>query len=173
MKGITGISDRRAQKIIKIREESPLTLADLKMMSDIPNITWDPLIQMMSDIPNITWDPLIQMMSDIPNITWDPLIQNGEVTLEQEEDYRAEKGKVIELMSSGQERIKTLERYNAELKAEFCILQKQNTLMQAEFEQKLIEMSVDFKIKIKNQIQEFDKLQEATEKKTDKKYRDC
>jgi hypothetical protein len=34
-------------------------------------------------------------------------------------------------------------------------------------------MSVDFKIKIKNQIQEFDKLQEATEKKTDKKYRDC
>jgi hypothetical protein len=143
MKGITGISDRRAQKIIKIREESPLTLADLKMMSDIPNITWD------------------------------PLIQNGEVTLEQEEDYRAEKGKVIELMSSGQERIKTLERYNAELKAEFCILQKQNTLMQAEFEQKLIEMSVDFKIKIKNQIQEFDKLQEATEKKTDKKYRDC
>jgi hypothetical protein len=158
MKGITGISDRRAQKIIKIREESPLTLADLKMMSDIPNITWD---------------PLIQMMSDIPNITWDPLIQNGEVTLEQEEDYRAEKGKVIELMSSGQERIKTLERYNAELKAEFCILQKQNTLMQAEFEQKLIEMSVDFKIKIKNQIQEFDKLQEATEKKTDKKYRDC
>jgi hypothetical protein len=123
MKGITGISDRRAQKIIKIREESPLTLADLKMMSDIPNITWD---------------PLIQMMSDIPNITWDPLIQNGEVTLEQEEDYRAEKGKVIELMSSGQERIKTLERYNAELKAEFCILQKQNTLMQAEFEQKLI-----------------------------------
>ena len=126
MKGITGISDRRAQKIIKIREESPLTLADLKMMSDIPNITWDPLIQMvsdipnitwdpliqmmsdipnitwdpliqmMSDIPNITWDPLIQMMSDIPNITWDPLIQNGEVTLEQEEDYRAEKGKVIE-----------------------------------------------------------------------------
>jgi hypothetical protein len=108
MKGITGISDRRAQKIIKIREESPLTLADLKMMSDIPNITWD------------------------------PLIQNGEVTLEQEEDYRAEKGKVIELMSSGQERIKTLERYNAELKAEFCILQKQNTLMQAEFEQKLI-----------------------------------
>jgi competence ComEA-like helix-hairpin-helix protein len=145
LKGITGISDRRAQKIIKLREEKgfPLKREDLKLMSDISNTMLD------------------------------SLIQNGEVTLEQEEDYRAEKGKVIELMSSGQERIKTLERYNAELKAEFCILQKQNTLMQAEFEQKLIEMSVDFKIKIKNQIQEFDKLQEATEKKTDKKYRDC
>ena len=76
-------------------------------------------------------------------------------------------------MSSEHERVQKLERYNAELKAEFCILQKQNTLMQAEFEQKLNEKSVDFKIKIKNQIQEFDKLQEATEKKTDKKYRDC
>ena len=62
---------------------------------------------------------------------WDPLTQNGEVILEQEEqDYRAEKGKVIESMSNGQERIKKLERYNAE----FGILQKQNVLMQTEFE---------------------------------------
>ena len=69
--------------------------------------------------------------------------------LQEEQKYRAEK--VIESMSSEQERIKNLERYNAELKAEFCILQKQNTLMKAEFEQKLNEMSVDFKVKIKNQ----------------------
>jgi flagellar hook-basal body complex protein FliE len=68
-------------------------------------------------------------------------------------------------VSIGQERIKKLERYNAELKAEFCILQKQNNLMQAEFEQKLSEMSVDFKVKIKNQIHEFEKLQEAAERK--------
>ena len=47
LKGITGISDRRAQKIIKIRDEkwSPLTLEDLKLMPDIPNTMWDPLIQ--------------------------------------------------------------------------------------------------------------------------------
>ena len=47
LKGITGISDRTTQKIIKIREEkgSPLTLEDLKLMSDIPNTMWDPLIQ--------------------------------------------------------------------------------------------------------------------------------
>lgn len=96
---------------------------------------------------------------------WDPLIQNGEVTLEQEgQDYRAEKGEVTESMLSEQERIKKLYRYNAELKAEFGILQKQNVLMQAEFEQKLNEMSVDFKVKIKNKIHEFEKLQESTER---------
>jgi competence ComEA-like helix-hairpin-helix protein len=39
LKGITGISDKRAQKIIKKREEkgSPLTFEDLKLMPDIPN----------------------------------------------------------------------------------------------------------------------------------------
>jgi len=58
-------------------------------------------------------------MSEIPNTMWDSLIQKGEVTIEQEEqEYGAEKGKVIESMSR-QERIKKLERYNAELKAEF------------------------------------------------------
>jgi competence ComEA-like helix-hairpin-helix protein len=64
LKGITGISDRRAQKIIKIREEkgSPLTLEYLKLMSEIPNTMWD------------------------------PLIQKGEVTIEQEgHEYGAEK----------------------------------------------------------------------------------
>jgi competence ComEA-like helix-hairpin-helix protein len=37
LKGITGISDRRAQKIIKLREEKgfPLKREDLKLMSDI------------------------------------------------------------------------------------------------------------------------------------------
>ena len=68
LKGITGISDRRAEKIIKIREEkgSPLTLEDLKLMSDIPHTLWD------------------------------PLIQKGEVTIEQEEqEYGAEKGQVV------------------------------------------------------------------------------
>jgi competence ComEA-like helix-hairpin-helix protein len=64
LKGITGISDRRAQKIIQKREEkgSPLTFEDLKLMSDIPNTMWD------------------------------PPIQSGGITLEQEEkDYIAEK----------------------------------------------------------------------------------
>ena len=47
LKGITGIMDRRAQKIIQKREEkgSPLTFEDLKLMSDIPNTMWDPPIQ--------------------------------------------------------------------------------------------------------------------------------
>jgi len=45
--------------------------------------------------------------------------------------------------------------------------------MQAEFEEKLNEMSVDFKVKIKNKIHEFEKLQETTERNQDKKYRGC
>ena len=46
-------------------------------------------------------------MSEIPNTMWDPLIQKGKVTIEQEgHEYVAEKGKVIESMSIGQERIK-------------------------------------------------------------------
>ena len=38
--------------------------------------------------------------------------------------------------------------------------------MQSESEQKLNNISFDFKVKIKNHIPEFEKLQEATEKKT-------
>jgi len=46
LKMIPGIGDRRAHKIIKRREEKrgQLTLEDLKMMSDIPNTYWDPLV---------------------------------------------------------------------------------------------------------------------------------
>ena len=39
--------------------------------------------------------------------------------------------------------------------------------MQSEFEERLNEMSIDFKVKIKNHIHEFENLEEATEK------RDC
>ena len=76
-------------------------------------------------------------MSDIQNTIRYPLIQTGEVALEQEEqEYRAGKGKDTESMSSEQEIIKRLDRYN------FDRLQKQNVLMQAEFDQtKLNEMS--------------------------------
>ena len=66
-------------------------------------------------------------------------------------------------MSSEHERVQKLERYNAELKADFGRLHKQNALRQSESEQKLHNMSVDFKVKIKNHIYEFEKLQEATE----------
>ncbi|VDI47032.1 Hypothetical predicted protein [Mytilus galloprovincialis] len=47
LKQISGISDRRAQKIINKREEkgSPLILEDLKLMTDIPNTMWDPLMK--------------------------------------------------------------------------------------------------------------------------------
>jgi hypothetical protein len=39
----------------------------------------------------------LKLMSEIPNTMWDPLIQKGEVTIEQEgHEYGAEKGKVIE-----------------------------------------------------------------------------
>ena len=98
MKVITEISDQRAQKIKKKREEKwcPLTFEDLKLMFDTPNNMWDLLIQA-------------------------------------EKDYIAEKEK--ESMSSEHERVKKLERYGAELRAEFGILQKQNALMQSEFEQ--------------------------------------
>ena len=37
--------------------------------------------------------------------------------------------------------------------------------MQSEFDQRLNEMSIDFKVKIKNHIHEFENLQEATEKR--------
>jgi hypothetical protein len=47
LKLIAGISDRRAHKIIKKREEkgSPFTLEDLKLMYDIHIILWDPLME--------------------------------------------------------------------------------------------------------------------------------
>ena len=63
---------------------------------------------------------------------WDPLNQSGEIPLEQEEkEYIAEKE--IDSMSSEHERVKKLERYNAELKADFGRIQKQNALLQSEF----------------------------------------
>jgi hypothetical protein len=65
-------------------------------------------------------------------------------------------------MSREQERIKKLERYYTDLNADFGRLHKHNALMQSEFEQKLNEMSVDFKVKIKKHIHEVEKLQEAT-----------
>ena len=67
-------------------------------------------------------------------------------------------------MSREQERIKKLERYYTDLNADFGRLHKHNALMQSEFEQKLNEMSVDFKVKIKKHIHEVEKLQEATER---------
>jgi hypothetical protein len=67
-------------------------------------------------------------------------------------------------MSSEHERVQKFDRYNAELKADFGRLQTQNALMQSEFVQKLNKMSVDFKVKTKNHIHEFEKLQGATEK---------
>lgn len=74
-------------------------------------------------------------MSDIPNTTWDPLIQNREVTSQEvEQDYRAEEGKAIESMSSEQEKIKKIKSYNAELKADVGRLQQQNVFTEAEFE---------------------------------------
>ena len=46
LKTISGISDKRAQKIIQRREEKGfLTTEDLKLMTDIPNTIWDPLIK--------------------------------------------------------------------------------------------------------------------------------
>jgi hypothetical protein len=47
LKVITGISDRRAQKINKKMEEKgcPLTFEDLKLMSDTLNTIWNLLIQ--------------------------------------------------------------------------------------------------------------------------------
>ena len=105
-------------------------------------------------------------MSDIPNTMWNPLTQNEEITLKQEgKEYITVKGKERERINGKRTRKeKKIERYNTELKADFGILQKQNVLMQSEFEPKLNEMSVDCKVKIKNHIHEFEKLQEATEK---------
>ena len=61
-------------------------------------------------------------------------------------------------MSNEHERVQKLDRYNAEIKADFGRLQKKNALMQSEFEQILNEMSVDFNVKIKNHIHEFEKI---------------
>jgi len=44
LKPIAGISDRRAQKIIK-KKGSPFTLEDLKLMYDMHIILWDPLME--------------------------------------------------------------------------------------------------------------------------------
>ena len=86
---------------------------------------------------------------------WDFLIKFREITLEQaEKEYIAEKEK--ESMSSEHERVSKLERYDAELKADFGRLQKQNALMQSEFEQKLNEKIVDFKANIMNHTHAFE-----------------
>jgi ribosomal protein S13 len=44
---ITGIGEKRAQKILnkKQEKESDLTLQNLKLMTGIPNTMWDPLIE--------------------------------------------------------------------------------------------------------------------------------
>lgn len=78
LKQIAGINDKGAQKIIKKREEkgSPFTLEDLKLMSDMHIILWD------------------------------PLIETGAITLELKgKEYRTEKGKRKKTMSNEQEKI--------------------------------------------------------------------
>jgi len=47
LQSLKGIGEKSAQKIIKRRKEkgADLTLEDLKMMTDIPNTIWDPLIK--------------------------------------------------------------------------------------------------------------------------------
>lgn len=54
-------------------------------------------------------------------------------------------------------------------------LQKQNDLMQADFEQNLTEMSIDFRmVSMKNKAYEFEQLQEAAERyNTDKIHKGC
>lgn len=54
-------------------------------------------------------------------------------------------------------------------------LQKQNDLMQADFEQNLTEMSIDFRmVSMKNKEYEFEQLQEAAERyNTDKIHKGC
>ena len=53
-------------------------------------------------------------------------------------------------------------------------LQKQNDLMQADFEQNLKEMSIDFKVSMKTKEREFEQLQEASERyNTDKIHKGC
>ena len=66
-------------------------------------------------------------------------------------------------MSSEHERVKKIERYRAELKADFGRIKKQNAVMQSKFEENLNQMSVDFKVKNKNYAHEFERLQGATE----------
>lgn len=54
-------------------------------------------------------------------------------------------------------------------------LQKQNDLIQADFEQNLTEMSIDFRmVSMKNKEHEFEQLQEAAERyNTDKIHKGC
>jgi hypothetical protein len=66
-------------------------------------------------------------------------------------------------MSSEHERVIKIERYRAELKADFGRIKKQNAVMQSEFEENLNQMSVDSKVKNKNHTHEFERLQGATE----------
>ena len=131
LKLITGISDKRAQKIIKKRQEkgSALTLEDLKLMSDVPNTMWD------------------------------PLIEAGTITLEQPEDTQgteATKGD-----SPEKEQIKKMAEVIDTLQKDFLLLKKEKTMMQAEFEQKIHDVNIDFKVKMKNKEFEYQKQQET------------
>lgn len=138
LKQISGISDKRANKIIKRRQEkgSPLTLEDLKLMSDIPNTMWDPLIQ--AGVITVLKEP-----------------ETIEETLE---------------TSTEKEKFQHMANTIDILKNELESIKKDKNNMQAAYDKKLADITLDFKIKLKNTEHEYNKQHENYVQQQNEKY---
>ncbi|VDI28661.1 Hypothetical predicted protein [Mytilus galloprovincialis] len=135
LKQISGISDRRAQKIINKREEkgSPLILEDLKLMTDIPNTMWD------------------------------PLMKTGVIILEPSEEIQ--EGIQEDITGKAEENAKEIKKMAAmieKLKTSFSNAEKDKALMKADYEHRIAAVNQDFTVKMKNREhdyeQQYDKL---------------
>lgn len=137
LQSLKGIGEKSAQKIIKRRKEkgADLTLEDLKMMTDIPNTIWDPLIK----------DGIITIeLSD-------------ETPVHQTNASTAEIGNVDQI-NKMMEQIQSLQK-------NVVRMEKEKDLMKLEFDHKLNAASIDFKIQLKNKDHDYMRQQDDLERK--------
>jgi ribosomal protein S13 len=123
---ITGIGEKRAQKILnkKQEKESDLTLQDLKLMTGIPSTIWDPLIE--------TEEIMIELPSNA---------EGGQTHQTQPIDQN-----VIQKMAN------TIDILTNELDT----LQQDKSNMKSTYDQQIQYLTVDFKTKMKNKEHEYE-----------------
>lgn len=133
---ITGIGEKRANKILKKKQEkeSDLTLQDLKLMTDIPNTIWD------------------------------PLIETGEIMIELSSN--PEGGHTYETQPVAQNVVQKMPNTIDILKTELYTLKQDKSNMKSTYDQQIQYLTLDFKTKMKNkeheheqQIREYKKQQ--------------
>ena len=145
LKTISGISDKRAQKIIQRREEKGfLTTEDLKLMTDIPNTIWDPLIK----AGQIIVEPLEQQKSK--QTTAEPtdkqVIENLMLTIQDLKSTVDTQNKETTQMKA------MLEQHIAEMKIEFEVRLKNQ---KREHDLELTKFAQQGKYEIEEVLQEY------------------